>query len=199
MLVERTKRVLAGQAAAQGFRPEHRVIVGFGRRTDPAQITARAVLADSVRQAFRAAGRRRRALPATRRRPAADLVWLVSDDVHRVVVRRGYGRPPTGSFQPTGVRAKEVDTTAWLFTRQPASAGPDLPRQQGDGQCCESLHAMTGHRSREGRRGQPRCSGAPPSGMGSAGCSCWLMMNHTPAGTLCTAVGAVISGPLLGW
>ncbi|WP_433268685.1 hypothetical protein ACQPZF_04840 [Actinosynnema sp. CS-041913] len=59
---------------------------------------------------------------AQRQSPAADLVVIVSDDVHRAVVRHGYKGLRTADYRPVRVVRKEVDERAWVHV--PATAAP---------------------------------------------------------------------------
>ncbi|GAA0248208.1 hypothetical protein GCM10010492_55010 [Saccharothrix mutabilis subsp. mutabilis] len=57
-------------------------------------------------------------------RPDADLVVVVSDAVHRAVVRQGYGGLRAADFDPVRVVLKEVDEQAWVHVPDPRAAVP---------------------------------------------------------------------------
>ncbi|SHG07693.1 hypothetical protein [Streptoalloteichus hindustanus] len=74
---------------------------------------------------------------ALHRVPEADLVVVVSAEMHRAVVRHGYGGIDPAHYHPVEVGEKEVRTTAWIrvpgLDHRPLPAEPDGEPDTGAG------------------------------------------------------------------
>lgn len=62
------------------------------------------------------------------RSPDADLVVIVSDAIHRAVVRHGYRGVRPADYVPVRAVVKEIDEQAWLHVPDHLTVNVDVPR-----------------------------------------------------------------------